>query len=642
MESASTILITPQIRNAPESTGTRALLEQKNDCLAMGPNEMRSHRALLSKANLLCKRGELELAEEAAQEVLVGFSSSLGPQSPDALLALQSLVTIHLKKRDFVLAASKAQQLLFSSKEQHGSSHEMTLWALESLGQSHQAQGNLDAAESFFSKLLDRLEGLPGKGRERIDTVLALASIRLGQGRWEDALFNHLEAVSWSRSLFGLGDDSTEKSLWALIRSYEDHQKLHVLEEQYAEECRSHRTIFGTADEDELWALQCITYIHIMQGRYLQASSEVERLVAWCKDLYGSGHPVTLACRTHQVSLLTFSGRFKDSVDLSRGLMSDFETLYGEYSRKTLDLAINLAIVYQDLGGFADAQLLLLRAINGFERLGDHVKLTDSKLRLGVTMMQSDEFDAAGSYISEGLDGFDRADKYVKISLLGTMHIFLVNYLNFAQPDAVEILLNRILGAIDYSLDLNGSAPKAVLDFVSFAASLYSAMGKLDKADAFFLHLISIWPKIEVWNSQPEMWAVNTAIRLGCHRALQKDLKEAELYLTIARRATMLLFGMSHPHLTFIDRELECLGSGTTGSVAMLHSFGQPIIGTVGSAAADLEVSAWKKWVKPKAREDKTLDALIRNIMSIAPGPDGRLMGNIVWTRARKDDAKVE
>jgi hypothetical protein len=79
MESASTILSTPQIRNAPESTGTRALLEQENDFLAMGPNEMRSHRALLSKANLLCKRGELELAEEAAQEALVGLSSSLGP-----------------------------------------------------------------------------------------------------------------------------------------------------------------------------------------------------------------------------------------------------------------------------------------------------------------------------------------------------------------------------------------------------------------------------------------------------------------------------------------------------------------------------------------------------------------------------------
>jgi len=180
-----------------------------------------SSEALTTKLSIghgLTQLGRLEEARSVFDEVYTGQLNHLGPRHPTTLSALHNLATVTRRLGDTRGAETLYLELVESRREVLGEHHAQTLNTINNLGELYlHADRPTEAAPWIERALADRLSALGEGHPDSIDSWIALAKLRVAQGRSREAVDAARRALDLAHRHLGAESAHADKAREALF-----------------------------------------------------------------------------------------------------------------------------------------------------------------------------------------------------------------------------------------------------------------------------------------------------------------------------------------------------------------------------------------------------------------------------------------
>lgn len=414
------------------------------------PDRIEVHRLSAKLEEVIRQAGgqvcfdDFKMAFELCEKVEQGLWNKLEQTTIDQLLSLRRAALAHLKADDFRLAIFEFRTLLELSKRFLGPNHSLIAVALGSLAVLFQSREDFGGAEVYYLQLVQHHEeSSQGESFHMLFAVRGLAHVYLQQAheplkaRWAEAISEQERAVSLSRKLYGPADDVTEECLWDLLQYIKSGRELDAIETKFRDEFDSCERANGD-EEDALWSLRCLAYIHILKGRFQEALSEIEKLCERCQGQDTVSRSLILLFRCHQAKLLQqlhLDGPCRMTYEV---LVSAYEDLNGTDDISTLRCVANLAVCYAAHGSAELASLLFQRAVNGYDDLGDSSQATRCRICWGVLLKTSHVEGDGDALIAKAVSDLNKMTFMERLGLLDVISLLIGGHLDCGETEIAE------------------------------------------------------------------------------------------------------------------------------------------------------------------------------------------------------------
>jgi tetratricopeptide (TPR) repeat protein len=288
-------------------------------------------------------------------------------------------------------ALQVSQQGLALSREQLGAEHDDTIERMNRSAMLLKARGDYAQAEALYQQVVQLLEKIGRKGRDRLGTVLVnLAELYRAQGLLEKAQSLARQALSIQEKVKGPWHMSTWlaiNNLASILRAqgiYKEAVELHT------RALRIVRRRRGFEHKDTSISLNNLGSLFQTLGQKSEAERAFRSALKIREKVLGSDHTMTATSRNNLAVLLKSLGQLDEAESLYRQVMASLELRLPPGHANLGTCANNLGSLLLDRGNTAEDGPWLDRALSIREaRLGsDHADVA-STLNAQARLMQA-------------------------------------------------------------------------------------------------------------------------------------------------------------------------------------------------------------------------------------------------------------
>ncbi|KZP26519.1 TPR-like protein [Athelia psychrophila] len=246
-----------------------------------------------------------------------------------------------------------------------------------------------------------------------------------------------------------------------------------------------HRNLFGSNDIRTLNVMHLLARVCTSLGKYQEAEPKFLQVLAATEEQLGADHPDTLTIVNNLASLYESQGRFNEAESLYGRALAGKEKQLGTDHPATLVTVDNLARLYKSQGRFNEAEGLYGRALAGNEKqLGaDHPDTLATVNNLAMLYQGQGRFNEAESLYGRALAGkekqlgADHPDTLVTVANLASL------YQSQGRFNEAESLYGRALAGSEKQL---GADHPSTLITVHHFAHLRHQQGKYHEAELLY------------------------------------------------------------------------------------------------------------------------------------------------------------
>jgi tetratricopeptide (TPR) repeat protein len=386
-----------------------------------------------------------EVLDKAAQRIDTAF-----PGQPEVEAAVRMAIGSAYNSLGLNAKAEPHVQRALTLRQQVlGPEHPDTLETLEELGQTWIMQGKYAEGEQLHRQTLETVRRVLGNDHSlALDLENVVGFVVMSQGRWEEAASLFRQCLQDQTRVLGAEHLDTLDTMNRLAFLLGERMGKWREAEPLARQCVEVRErVQGNDHPDTLTARDTLGACLMTEGKWKQAEAYNRETFETARRVWGPKHNGTLICEHDWAIMLYWLDRldeaepyFQECVDVRSGQSSSKhpETLgsqiflgYVQLARGKLEaaerqfheiLALNrripgpadvrealaragLAFVFQEQGGWAEAEDNLRRAVVGLRQsLPGHFLTPRMTSRLAVLLDASGQHDEAGALFRDALD----------------------------------------------------------------------------------------------------------------------------------------------------------------------------------------------------------------------------------------------
>ncbi|KAL9579128.1 MAG: hypothetical protein Q9212_005290 [Teloschistes hypoglaucus] len=292
---------------------------------------------------------------------------------PDTSDALRSLAMNYTKQGRWSEAESILFHLAKATVEQRGQSHPAALSAAFNLANLYAILAKWAKAEKIYAHVSHIQAHVLGKHhRATLDTRASLASIYEEQDRLSEAEQLISQVLATQRSVIGELDMSTLGSLRILakIRSRQGHIQMSL--KLKCELVDLLTCTVGPEHADTLDAMGTIGVDLASLGRWAEAKTMAVQIQERLKAIPGDERPLMITCMQHLAAAHWHEGLLQQSESEFKHILQAKCNMWGEIHPDTIGIKLDLAIVIESQGRLAEAENLVMKALeDGEKHLGE-------------------------------------------------------------------------------------------------------------------------------------------------------------------------------------------------------------------------------------------------------------------------------
>jgi tetratricopeptide (TPR) repeat protein len=268
------------------------------------------------------------------------------------------------------------KQALAIREQRLGVDHPDTATALDNLALLYYTQGKYGQAEPLFKQALAIREQRLGVDHpDTAESLNSLASLYLIQEKYEQAEPLFKQALAIREQRLGVDHSDTARSLNHLAALYNDQGKYEQAEPLYTRALAIQEKL-ESGDRGTVTTLNNLASFYRERGRYEQAMSLYQRALAIQKQRLGTELPhIVATLDTHAILdtatildnlalLYDDVGAYGEAEQLYQQSLSIYEQRLGSEHPDTVIALNNLALFYQEQGKYKQAELLYRRLLS--------------------------------------------------------------------------------------------------------------------------------------------------------------------------------------------------------------------------------------------------------------------------------------
>ena len=286
-----------------------------------------------------------------------------------------------------------------------------TLKAQNLCAQVLQAQGDYEAAEKLYRRVLEGSEKVLGKEQpETLVSVHNLAVVLQLRGDYEAAEKLCRRALEGSEKVRGKEHPKTltsVNSLAGVLRARGDYE---AAEKLYRRALEGREKVLGKEHPETLTSVNNLAVLRDGQGDYEAAEKLYRRALEGSEKMLGKEHPNTLTSVHSLAGVLRARGDYEAAEKLYRRALEGREKVLGKEHPETLTSVNNLAVLRDGQGDYEAAEKLYRRALEGSEKMlgKEHPNTLTSVRNLAGVLRAQGNYKAAEKLHRRVLDGSEK------------------------------------------------------------------------------------------------------------------------------------------------------------------------------------------------------------------------------------------
>ena len=238
---------------------------------------------------------------------------------------------------------------------------ELQVALLTTMGRAYRRLGQLEPAGALVERAL-ALEGSRGDPARRALVLDLLGTIRISQGRLEEAGDLLDEALMHRHRVLGEGHPKTAETLNNLALLAKRRGELEEAERLFLGVLASERELFGDLSRQVARTLNNLATLQLMRGELGAANDALEESLAIRRKLVGERHPGVLRVRINLAQVQTLRGDLDTAETTLRPALAGLREIYGDHPDLATGLQI-LASIRRRRGDPAEAEKLLRQSL---------------------------------------------------------------------------------------------------------------------------------------------------------------------------------------------------------------------------------------------------------------------------------------
>ncbi|KAF7175615.1 hypothetical protein CNMCM7691_009180 [Aspergillus felis] len=373
-------------------------------------------------------------------------------------------------------------------------------------------KGDLNEAEDMAIKALKMRETLFGKESfETLSSISLLGLVLDDQGKYDEALVMHRQAVAGFKKLLGT-----------------DHRS-------------------------SLVSLNNLGLVLRSRGEYEEAETMLRKALAGSEKVLGLDHPTTLMCIGNLGTVLTLRGKHMEGERLCREALSGFAKTFGDDHPSTLTSVHKLAMAVKFQGRFAEAEMLYRRALAGYEKMTgiSHLDMLMTTSELGSVLGYQGKYQEAELMNRQVLASYEqrlRANHPLKLVAMNNVASTLMWQGKYREAEG--LLQQTLTGSQEvFGADHPGTVTS--VDNLGFALA---SLGKYKDAEAMHQRALAVREK--TLGAEYSDTVVSMRHLSDIWKKQGRDIEAIELLERVVRLQCQSL-GAKHPQTRSSMAELD-------------------------------------------------------------------------------------
>jgi eukaryotic-like serine/threonine-protein kinase len=308
-----------------------------------------------------------------------------------------------------------------------GETHADTLSSMRQLGALYSSQGKNGPAESLLTKVLEQQLRLIGENhRDTLETMNFLAQAISGQGRHGQAEVLFLRLLQAERRLRGEEHPDTLGVMNNLVSMYINQSQYARAEELGRKLVAIRRRVLGEEHPSTLMSMNNLGVIDRNLGKYAEAEMLLSASLDGRRRVFGADHPLTVTSITSLALVYQAQTKYAQAEPLLLQGLEARRRVLGEEHPQTAAIMNNLAELYRREGKQQDAANLFTQVFDLRRRIlgPDHPNTLNALTSLAGIKLAQHQYADAEVLLRQALNGYEKSSadtwlRYYAQSMLG-------------------------------------------------------------------------------------------------------------------------------------------------------------------------------------------------------------------------------
>ncbi len=397
------------------------------------------------------------------------------------------------------------------------------------LGNSYSALGLLPKAEAQLIASARIREQMPAEDElDRLSAELALANLRVQQGRYAEAEAHATRAYQGRLKLLGANDQATFEAAESLGITLKFQRKVDDSLKLLEKTAETASQALGLEDRQTLRILTSLAIIEHDENRLDEAFTNLERITEIRSRIYGADDPETLLARSRLGGSLHTLGHDDLAEEVLEQVLGPDREILGPDHPETLTVQNNLAAVRCNLGRYGQAAQQLQETLESQRKSlpANHKSRFATEINLAVALLEQGKFAEAEPMLRNLVTRMRQNCKEDDPDLGKAIFNHVAALRNLNQTVEAETLNNDLLVTLRKLLP--EGAPE-IVDAEAVQAALLLANGKSAEAETVARRVFESRSKPGATVSRRQLGSIQST--LGAALAAQKDFVQARPFL---------------------------------------------------------------------------------------------------------------
>jgi tetratricopeptide (TPR) repeat protein len=299
------------------------------------------------------------------------------------------------------------------------------------VGDAYASLGLYPEADRHFARVLElRRRALGPAHQDTLATTVAIAEVRMFQGRYAEAEALLREALNAQRRTLGEENENTLYTRMALAELLKVQGKFSLAQQMQASNLRILRRTKGEDDLRTLTSLGHLAIAYLYGGKSADAEPLLIQAVQEQRRVLGEEHPETLLSMHELGMLYSYTARYAEAQSLWTKVLEARRRMLGPDHLNTLAVMVNLADLYRIRGDSASAEAMYTKALQRLRRTfgEEHPYTIGTMANLAVFYQSQDKDALAEALLTKVLEvrrrllGPEHPDTLVSLRNLGGLY----------------------------------------------------------------------------------------------------------------------------------------------------------------------------------------------------------------------------
>jgi len=347
-----------------------------------------------------------------------------------------------------------------------GIEHTRTLIGKARLASIYVGQARWEEAEKLELQVIEMSKRVIGPEHpQTLNSLSTLAWIYGKQGRWKEAEKLDVQVIETMKRVLGVEHPDTLSSISTLVMTYHNQGRLDEAEELAVPAVETIKKVLGVKHPSTLMIMWILASIYDQQGRLEEAEELAVPAVETSKKVLGVKHPSTLISMWILASIYDQQGRLEEAEELAVTAVETSKKVLGVKHPSTVNSIVTLASIYNHQGRWKEAEKLHVQVVETTKKvLGvEHLNTLTSMNNLATTYKLQSRYDEAEKLEVQVVETRKKVPGVEHLDTWNSMEILAYTYKAQKRNDeAIDLLKDVVDGykrtvGVDHQYTLNAA-----------------------------------------------------------------------------------------------------------------------------------------------------------------------------------------